>query len=173
MKIEIGSNKRLGCDWFLVGCVKPYDYECKWGEEPLPFKDNSIEHVYASHVLEHIYWYKIDDALKEVYRVLKPKGIFEVHVPDFKVIVKAFLEKNMPDNWRRYNKSGDFMKWVNGRLFAYNKEGHGDLYSHKACFDEAYLTQCLKSAGFKNVKLGAKVRGAHHGIVNLGMTAIK
>ena len=44
----------------------------------LPFKDNSFDVVFCNHVLEHI----SDDtkAMKELYRVMKPKGwgIFQV-----------------------------------------------------------------------------------------------
>lgn len=174
MKIEIGSNKRIDDTWKLVGAVEPSDYICIWGDDLLPFKDNTIDHIYASHVLEHIYWYKTDFALSEVFRVLKPKGIFEVHVPDFKIILKVYNTKKMIDGWRRYNEeTNDYMKWVNGRLFAYNREGHGDFYSHKCCFDEEYLEKCLRIAGFKNIKHEAEVRGADHGIVDLGMTCIK
>jgi len=41
--------------------------------------DNSVEEIYASHVLEHlVYWHKI---LPELYRVLVPGGRLEIRVP--------------------------------------------------------------------------------------------
>lgn len=40
--------------------------------DKVPSKDNSFDCVYSYGVLHHIYW--VDDALKEMYRVLKPKG---------------------------------------------------------------------------------------------------
>ncbi len=44
----------------------------------LPFKSNSFDKVIASEVLEHID--NDMEVVKEVKRVLKPKGIF-VHIP--------------------------------------------------------------------------------------------
>jgi len=47
--------------------------------EPLPFPDNSIEEIYASHVLEHIlHWEK---TVEELHRVLKPGRKCEIIVP--------------------------------------------------------------------------------------------
>jgi len=45
----------------------------------LPFKDNTFEVVYSSHVLEHV-----DDVLnllEEIYRILKPGGVLKSNVP--------------------------------------------------------------------------------------------
>lgn len=48
-------------------------------EEGLPFKDESVDLLYASHVLEHI---KAFPALmRECYRVLKPRGLLALKVP--------------------------------------------------------------------------------------------
>jgi len=48
-------------------------------ENGLPFKDGTIDYVYASHVLEHIN--NVTDLIKEVHRVLKTGGRFEIYVP--------------------------------------------------------------------------------------------
>ena len=56
----------------------------------LPFDDNSVQVLYASHVLEHVsYNYDLHnerpvlfETLKEWKRVLKPNGILYVAVPD-------------------------------------------------------------------------------------------
>ena len=56
----------------------------RWGQEPFPFKENTYDLVFASHVLEHVPWYRTDAALREARRVLKPGGHLQVFVPDFK-----------------------------------------------------------------------------------------
>src|SRR5262249_15207475 len=38
----------------------------------LPFPDNTFDLIYASHIIEHISWYKVCDALREWTRALKP-----------------------------------------------------------------------------------------------------
>ncbi len=40
----------------------------------LPFRDNFFDFVYMNDVLEHMY--NISDCFKEIYRVLKPEGVF-------------------------------------------------------------------------------------------------
>lgn len=48
---------------------------------PLPFEDNSVDGVYASHFLEHLTFDENLYLFNEIYRVLKPDKIFEVIVP--------------------------------------------------------------------------------------------
>jgi predicted SAM-dependent methyltransferase len=172
MKLEIGPGpQKIDSTWTTVGPFKALhvDYIARWGEEPLPFEDNSVDQIYASHVLEHVIWHKTIDALKETHRILKPGGFIEIHVPNFAIVVKAYLEKRCGDNWRAHNKEGNYMKWVNGRVFTYGGPGN----THRALFDRDYLRQCLLEAGFTEAKEGAKVRGHNHGVINLAMTGVK
>lgn len=172
MKIEIGPGTgRIDNSWITVA---PYeagnvDVVACWGEESLPFKDASVDLIYASHVLEHIWWYKTVEALKDVCRILKPGGKLEVHVPDFSVIVEAYRNKRCGDGWRAHNEDGDYMLWANGRIFTYGGPGN----THRATFDRQHLTKCLLKAGFTQVLPSAPIRGHNHGPINLGMTAIK
>lgn len=46
----------------------------------LPFKENSADHIFAIHVLEHLP--DLLSLMNEVHRVLKPSGIFHVIVPN-------------------------------------------------------------------------------------------
>lgn len=146
-------------------------YVAQWGMEKLPIEDERYNFVFASHVLEHVPWFKTVDALKEVLRILKPGGEVEIWVPDFQKIVRAYLAGECGDGWRRYNNDGDFMTWVNGRIFTY---GPGDENWHRACFDEDSLESCLVKAGFKLVGLVAGRRiGKGHGVIELGMRGKK
>lgn len=52
------------------------------------FKNDSINKVYASHVLEHISCKDAQVALKEMYRILKPGGEVFLAVPDMLIISK-------------------------------------------------------------------------------------
>ena len=51
---------------------------------PLPFADNSITKVQSQDVFEHIPFDKLPFVLDEVYRVLKPGGVFRLSVPDYR-----------------------------------------------------------------------------------------
>ncbi len=48
---------------------------------PWPWADNSIDMIYAIHVMEHLedWW----PAFLECVRILKPGGVFEMYVPDY------------------------------------------------------------------------------------------
>jgi predicted SAM-dependent methyltransferase len=145
---------------------------CRWGLDRLPFDDESVDLIYASHVLEHVEWTCTDFALGEAWRALKPGGSIEIWVPDFDYIVQCYRAQKMGDDWRRENWQGDFMRWVNGRLFAY-----GDAWNHHRCmFDFDYLDKCLRTAGFAKVDRIdhiEKPRGYDHGPIGLGARAWK
>ena len=69
----------------------------------ISFQDNTFSLVYASHVLEHLS--EGDDKLgiKEVYRVLKPKGIAILPIPihrEGKTIEYGFSNKEDSDHFR-------------------------------------------------------------------------
>jgi ubiquinone/menaquinone biosynthesis C-methylase UbiE len=48
-------------------------------EKGLPFDDNSVDNIFAQHLLEHIV--DLQFVMEEIWRVLKPNGILEVVVP--------------------------------------------------------------------------------------------
>ncbi len=124
-----------------------------------------------SHILEHIPWTQTDIFLKEIYRILKPRGVVEIWVPDLEKLVQAYLnpELNKKDGWYRFNDERDPVKWFNGRLFTY---GPGEENFHRASFDTSYLNRCLIKAGFDTQSL-SKPRGYDHGWINLGMAGRK
>jgi predicted SAM-dependent methyltransferase len=58
----------------------------------IPFPDGSFEVVYHSHLLEHFPRERAPYFLKECYRVLQPRGIIRVVVPDLEQIARTYLE---------------------------------------------------------------------------------
>jgi predicted SAM-dependent methyltransferase len=58
--------------------------------ESLPFEDDSVDEIYASHVLEHVPY--DSPALTEWNRVLKPGGLITIIVPD--IIQTYYLWKH-------------------------------------------------------------------------------
>jgi|SRR3989344_1002300 len=127
--------------------------------KPLPFKDNSIDCIYSSHILEHLYLEQAKKLLKECGRVLKSRGIVRIIVPDLKAFSKDYLsnQKVIEDEWE--TNADRFM----GRLhikqpstpknfihYVYSKLNDTD--SHKWMYDEYSLRYYLKKFGFKKIK---------------------
>ena len=63
----------------------------------LPFGDASIAKVQSQDVFEHLPFEKVPFVLDEVYRVLKPTGVFRLSVPDYRSPV---LKRRSVYDWR-------------------------------------------------------------------------
>lgn len=57
---------------------------------PLPYANNSIDEIRASHILEHFGHTESIAVLQEWARVLKPGGELKIAVPDFTLLCEAF-----------------------------------------------------------------------------------
>jgi len=57
----------------------------------LPESDSSADLVYCSHVLEHLSLHDFRKALENVFRVLKPGGVFRGVLPDLAHEIKMYL----------------------------------------------------------------------------------
>lgn len=60
----------------------------------LPFKDNEIDFIFASHFLEHLKYYEAEFFLKEVLRVLKKGGLVRIVVPDLVLLIKKYTDND-------------------------------------------------------------------------------
>jgi len=58
----------------------------------LPARSNSVSEILARHVFEHMSIREADQSLHEVRRVLQPRGILRLDVPDHEGTMKAFQE---------------------------------------------------------------------------------
>jgi predicted SAM-dependent methyltransferase len=105
----------------------------------LPFKNNSIEEIYASHFLEHLEGHHIHLCLQEWHRVLIPNGLVRVIVPDMEVLCKEWL---VSDINRKAN-------WLCPAIFGSHR---GPGQDHKCGLDAPLLWTLLLTNGFKVIK---------------------
>ena len=70
------------------GAIRHHDI-CR----PLPFPEDTFDAVYALHIIEHLTPEEGQEFVAEVFRVLRPGGIFRVSTPDLEGIVRAYLER--------------------------------------------------------------------------------
>lgn len=140
IKLHIGCGWRnFGNDWVHIDGG---DYEhLKYKDiTKLEFKDNSVDLIYASHVISYFDREEILILLKEWKRVLKPSGILRLAVPDFGKIAKL------------YNKGWD-LEYFLGLIFGRMKMGENYIY-HKTTYDLISLRQLLKyDLGFDDIEI--------------------
>ncbi|MFH1504775.1 MAG: methyltransferase domain-containing protein [Candidatus Omnitrophota bacterium] len=81
----------------------PRDYPTVWQSRPklrdcrkkLPFLTSSVDYIYTSHFLEHLYRYQAIKLLAECKRVLHPGGILRISVPDLKILIEKHLKNDL------------------------------------------------------------------------------
>ena len=86
-KINMGCGWRnFGSSWIHIDSGDYDHLNYKSITNLQQFEDNSIDLIYASHVIEYFDRAQVLPLLKEWKRVLKPSGIFRIAVPNFKEI---------------------------------------------------------------------------------------
>lgn len=110
-------------------------------------QDESVDAVYSSHNIEHLYIHEVPTALKEFLRVLKPDGFVVLKCPDLQAIVPQILDgglhKPLYDSGIGPVSPHDIL-YGHGRTMA-----QGNLYwAHKCGFTLQTLAQQIVKAGF-------------------------
>jgi GT2 family glycosyltransferase/predicted SAM-dependent methyltransferase len=100
----------------------------------LPYSDNSVDEVRAYDFLEHIPQPHMIEVIEEIYRVLKPNGIFESFTPSTDGR-GAFQDPTHVSYWNRNSWS------------YYSDPTSRDLYGIKANFTYAMLEDVITSVG--------------------------
>jgi len=59
-----------------------------------PFPDGSVEAIYSSHMLEHLYFSDAQAVLRECHRVLQPGGVLRLALPNGLQIAAALVAAN-------------------------------------------------------------------------------
>jgi len=147
---------KLGIDW--ESAIMIHDIR-----KGLPFPENYMTAIYASHVLEHLYFHEAKELLRECFRVLCPEGIIRLVVPDLNYIIEGYRKRTsiggeVEDNDamcpadRLCERIGLPARRISKKnIFYYCYSILKDFHSHKWMYDEQSLSQRLAEAGFINV----------------------
>jgi predicted SAM-dependent methyltransferase len=135
----------LGCGWRNFG---PDWIHIDGGDYPhlnskdivnLPYEDNSVDLIYASHVLEYFNRDEAYELLTKWYNKLKPGGIIRLAVPDFEAMTKLYVENGL--------SLSSFL----GPLYGKMPMGDQIIY-HKTVYDYLSLEKLLSDIKFTSVK---------------------
>ena len=140
IKINMGCGWRnFGSDWVHIdgGDYEHLDYQDITRLEQ--FKDNSVDLIYASHVIEYFDREQVTDVLKEWQRVLKPNGVLRIAVPNFETMVSLYLSKKCK------------LSQILGPLYGKMEMADKTIF-HKTTYDFDSLAHVLKLCGFGHIK---------------------
>lgn len=132
--INIDVRDYVGCD--MIDNVK----------ELGKIKNDSVDEIYASHILEHFGRHEYMEVLKRWYEVLKPGGLLKLSVPD---IEKVFLQ---------YSNGIPLKKLIG---FLYGGQTYPENY-HYIGFDFLSLKEDLEKIGFIDIKLWDWRKTSHY-----------
>jgi len=170
MKIQIGPGpfwksyviKNKLIDWKTID-VDPVrgNIVCNFNTtfKRLPFEDNSIDCIYASHIFEHISIYVIHKLFKECYRILKPNGYLRVITPNPVISMKHYLDGNsnfkLFQRRRERNKSFTLFECFKGDFIS--KSSQPKLLktelAHQNAWDSETLQLDFVRGGFEKSKV--------------------
>jgi SAM-dependent methyltransferase len=114
----------------------------------LPLKSNSVDLLYASHILEHLPLFQFRLALDESLRILKPGGYFRIAVPDFSFFLNEYLNSNSSIRSIEFCLDTGLGKENFANIFSRMR---GD--SHHIMFDADAMLHELRKAGFSNARV--------------------
>lgn len=129
MKLNLGAG-----DVPLDGYT-PIDRKNGKEAYPLDVPDESCDEIRASHVLEHFPRAQAPEVVTHWAQKVKPGGVLKIAVPDFKRIVRNYLD----------GKDEPTAGYVMGGQV-------DDNDYHKSVFDEELLRDMMESAGLSNIE---------------------
>ncbi len=131
--------RNFGSDWIHIdgGNYEHLDYHnvCD-----LPYEDNSVDLIYASHILAYFDREEAFEVLREWHRVLKDGQVLRVATPDFEAMNVLYT-------------SGEYsLDSFLGPLYGRMDMGGHTIY-HKTAYDVESLKNMLLKVGFHDIML--------------------
>lgn len=163
----------VGCGSWRPGALHSNYENDSWREVRLDFNPNtkpdivasmtdmsavstsSVDAIWNSHALEHLYAHEVPIALGEFFRVLRPGGHVLMRMPDLQQAA-ALIVKNGPLSTAYTSPSGPItpLDILFGHSASIAKGETG--MAHKTGFTLESIAQHLKGAGFTNVEATRK-----------------
>ena len=139
IKVNMGCGWRdFGKEWYHVdgGDYSHLDHKDIFN---LPFEDETVDLIYASHVIEYFDREEVIDVLSEWCRVLKRGGILRIAVPNFQVLSRLYTENKIS------------LSQVLGPLYGKMNMGKEKIY-HRTTYDYEALNSLLSSLNMTKIE---------------------
>jgi len=110
----------------------------------------SVDAVFSSHNIEHLYPHEVPLALAEFLRVLKSDGIAVITCPDLKSVCALIAEDKLTD--AAYTSPAGPIAPIDILYGLRSSMAQGNLYmAHRCGFTKKVLAGTLQASGFKSV----------------------
>jgi predicted SAM-dependent methyltransferase len=117
----------------------------------------SVDALFSSHNIEHLYPHEVPLALAEFLRVLKPDGFFVVTCPDLQSVCALIAEDKLTE--AAYTSPAGPIAPIDILYGHRPVMAQGNLYmAHRCGFTQKVLSGTLQSCGFKSVATMARGR---------------
>lgn len=135
VKLHLGVGKCYIPGWVNIDIFSTVSADLYANMSALPYDRNSIDVIYASHVLEHVNRHVVRTVLNHWYDLLVPGGLLRLSVPNFSAIIT------------RYNMTHNLSELM-GLLYGGQ---NSPLNVHHIIFDMDLMTEYLRTVGFRNI----------------------
>jgi|TARA_E500000331_G_C17222864_1_gene698957 predicted SAM-dependent methyltransferase len=140
IKINMGCGWRnFGDDWIHID-GGDYEHLDSKSITKLEIKDNTVDLIYASHIIEYFDREAVNVLLQEWKRTMKNGGTLRIAVPNFEIISNLYVNKKINLNQ------------AIGPLYGKMLMSGNTIY-HKTTYDFESLKSVLESNGFVDVRL--------------------
>lgn len=138
MKINIGCGNNVIPGWDNLDFYSDNPDVIKMNVKKLEYKDNEVEEILAQMIIEHFPRAEVIDILKEWCRALKQGEYIKIGTSNLDEMCRDWLSKGTGylDNLRGI----------------YGQQNAPGMF-HYMGFDEQYLMDSMRAAGFKDVKI--------------------
>ncbi|MDO9004867.1 MAG: methyltransferase domain-containing protein [Aquabacterium sp.] len=119
--------------------------------------DESVDAIFSSHNIEHLYPHEVPVALREFLRVLKPDGFVVITCPDLKSVCTLVAEDKLLEP--AYQSPAGPISPLDILYGHRPAMAQGNLFmAHRCGFTQSSIAITLKQAGFKSMATVARHR---------------
>ena len=157
----------VGCNILDKKGTLPYFYDDSWDEIRYDtdasvnptiigsltdlgmIESESIDAIYSSHNIEHLFEFEVELALAEFFRVLKSDGFVVLACPDLESVCKIVIEKGLFGEAYK-TQQGQIVISPHDMIYGWGRviRAGNPFFAHKCGFDTASMHQKLSDARF-------------------------
>lgn len=147
LKLNLGCGEVFFAGWINVDLEDRRKANLLWNlADRFPLPDECCSLIYSEHLMEH---FSVEDGLKilcECRRLLVPRGVLRIAMPDLEHCVESYVK----DSWRPDFERWEELRGVKTRCEALNVSMR--WWGHLWLYDRTELHRRLGEAGFNQIR---------------------